>query len=177
MTTLTVTDLTSRPQALSIRFCGPCCDSGMPYSVFPVFSDYTDFNWNPTKPITTCIWSGMFLDPPRSLPDVYLNLVVANNLSVYTWAWPSVTSSTMNTIAMPTGHLTLYGLMLSLYNSTQSLITSVQYRDITGMPYTSLGTPTIAIALNDMCSIVQGTPKFYSITCESSNLLRVNCSG
>lgn len=51
-----------------------------------------------------------------------------------------------NTITMPTGYLTLYGLMNALYNSAQNLITAAQYLDITGVQYTGSTAPTVATA-------------------------------
>ena len=170
-----MTNAASIPQALMMSFCGPCCSTGLPYTLFSRFSDGTDFVWNPTLPVSTCVWSGRFLDPPSSLPDVYLNLVVMNNLSTYTWAWHSVNSNLMNTIVMPTGYLTLYGLMTTLYNSTQTSITPAQYSDITGVPYVGSSALTIAVALNALYGPFQTVPQLCSVCEESPNVLRINC--
>lgn len=173
--TSTVKVPTSVPQSLMIRFCGPCCSTGLPYTLFPRFSDGTDFVWNPTQAISASVWSGRFLDPPCPLPAVYLNLIVLNNLPEYTWTWPSVTSSVINTIPVPTGYLTLYGLMTAIYNSSQSLISPAQYSDITGTSCVGSATLTVALALNTLYSSYQTVPQFCGVSVESQNILRVNC--
>lgn len=141
------------------------------------FTDGTVFSWNPTQPVATAAWSGFFCDAGGALPATYLNLPVMNNLSAFTWAWPSTTGSTMNTVAMPTGYLTLYGMMNTLYTATQQTISSAQFADIVGTTYTGSGSPTLKVALNQYVAMnpLGLTLALCNITQESATVLRIGC--
>lgn len=98
-----------------------------------------------------------------------------NNVSTNIWAWPSTTGSTPNTFTVPSGYLTLYGLMNSMYNASQTNITPQQYQDITGFAYQGTGIPTVAVALTDYANNNGYTPQLQWITQESANVIRIVC--
>lgn len=143
--------------------------------LYPNFNDGFIFSWNPTTPYSTIPWSRYFGDPLTPLPSDYLNVVVMNNTSSNIWAWPTTSGSTMNTFPVPTGYLTLYGLLNAMYTASQSSITSVQYQDITGFSYTGNGTPTVATALTDFATSLAYVPQLQWITQESQTVLRILC--
>lgn len=169
------TPVTSTVAPLRIVFSGPI--AGGSYVLLPSFSDGTVFSWNPTQPASSALWSGFFCDSSSALPSTYLNLPVMNNLSSYVWAWPSVTNSTMTTVAMPTGTLTLYGMMNAMYTATQQTISAAQYADIAGVPYAGTGSPAVKDALSQFVAVskMKITLGLCNITQESPTVLRMWC--
>lgn len=172
----TATSFTKVPVTLRIAFENVGSSDGVGNLITLKFNDGFQFVWNPTLPYTsvqTTLWFGQ---TPRNIPDEYLNTVVINNLSSNVWAWPSTTGSTMNPIAVPSGYLTLYGMMNAIYEASQSVITSEQYEDITGFEYQgSDDSLTVATALTDASAANQSTPSFSTVTVESGGLLRISC--
>ncbi|RYE13660.1 MAG: hypothetical protein EOP45_20855 [Sphingobacteriaceae bacterium] len=141
---ISTTSGTTSTASLALAFSGT---SPANYMSNPFFNDGTVLLWDITQPVSASQWSGCFGDTASALPAKYLNLNVMTNQSSYTWAWPSVTGSTMNQISMPSGILTLSTLMSSLYLSSTSTISAAQYQDITGVSSSGNNVLTIAKAL------------------------------
>ena len=161
----------STPVSLSLLFYG----NGVGSVIYPLFVNGLGFVWNPTQPYSSVQFNQYFGAPTSPFPSYYLNTIVMNNVPSNIWAWPSTTGSTSNTFIVPSGYLTLYGLMNSMYEASQLSITLQQYQDITGFAYQETATPTVAAALTDYATINGYTPQLQWITQESTNLFRIVC--
>lgn len=172
---LLTTPVSSTVAPLRIAFSGPTVRGNS--VLLPAFSDGTGFVWNPSQPASSALWSGFFCDAGSALPATYLSLPVMNNLSSYIWAWPSTTNSTMTTVSMPTGTLTLSAMMNAIYTATQQTISVAQYMDIAGTSYSGTGSPTLANALTQFVagSKTQSSLGLCNITQESATVLRIWC--
>ena len=160
---------------LRVAFTGPTNVPGGAYSMLPSLSDGSWFLWDPTTPVSNSSWSGLFCDPTTSLPNTHLAAKAVNNLPSYVWAWPSVTGSTINTLNMPTGTLTLGTILNTMYAATQGPITAAQYEDVTGQIYNAPGRPTLAQALQVNAANYDYQLQLFEVTQESPTVLRIEC--
>ena len=160
-------------QALGVTFYGTSTQN---YVSTTQFTDNTYLSWDVTMPISTSIWSGFFGDTASALPSKYLNVPIMTNQASYVWAWPSQTSTTPNTITMPTGVLTLGTIMNTLYAATATVISASQYQDITGVPPSGSVVLTVGKALRDNSSNIGGggTVNYNGLSFETSKIIRIN---
>lgn len=161
--------------SLRVAFAGPTNAPGGTYSMLPAFSDNTWYIWDPSTPVANSIWTGLFCDPVTSLPDTHLAAKAINNLPTFVWAWPSMTGSTLNTLNMPTGVLTLGTVLNTMYAATQGVITAAQYEDVTGQIYGGQGRPTLAQALQVNAANYDYQLQLFEVTQESPTVLRIDC--
>lgn len=161
---------------LNLQFVGPTTSAGQQFQLYPRFTDQSSFLWSPVEPISNSKWCGRFGDPVKVLPQTYLNIVVMNSLSSYTWAWPSTTGSTLNSFSMPTGNITLQSMMNNIYTASRANITSDQYQDITGQPPADpTSNCTVANALITNATALQYNEQFFGLLLEGTNIIRVLC--
>lgn len=160
---------------LKMVFDGPTSTFGANYVMLPQFNDMSFFLWDPTTPVSASLWSGTFCDPITAIPADHLSATVMTNVHTFTWAFPSVSGSTMNSFEMPLGLLSLGQVLTAIYAATGSIISREQYKDITKQDYTGTTPPTRAQALRDNAAALDYQLQLFEIVQESPTVIRINC--